>query len=169
MINLQRPSHQTIDSYFAFVEALNNNGDKVWEGYLPEDGESKLDFLHRVLSRETNPTSGFVHETIYWPCLDDVVIGRISLRHHLNENLSEFGGHVGYEVHPAYRLKGFATEMLKLVLSTPKANEVGRILLTCSPENAASIKTIVANGGILEKTAFVEKWKRETNYYWITL
>jgi predicted acetyltransferase len=97
------------------------------------------------------------------------VVGRIALRHDLNANLKEFGGHIGYEVRPSCRKKGFAKEMLKQLLQTPKALEIRSLLLTCAPTNLASNKTILANGGILTKTAFVEKWKRETNYYLITL
>jgi hypothetical protein len=40
-------------------------------------------------------------------------------------------------------------------------------LLTCAPDNIASNKTILANGGILSKTAFVEKWQRDTNSLYV--
>jgi len=94
---------------------------------------------------------------------------RIALRHWLNENLKEFGGHIGYEVRPSFRKLGIAKEMLRQILQTPKAKEIGRLLLTCSPDNIASNKTILANKGVFEKSAFVEKWQRLTNYYWIDL
>lgn len=97
------------------------------------------------------------------------VVGRIALRHRLNANLTEFGGHIGYEVRPTVRRQGIATEMLRLILATQKANEIGRLLLTCSPTNAASNKTIVANGGVLERTIWVKRVKRDTNLYWIDL
>jgi predicted acetyltransferase len=85
----------------------------------------------------------------------------------LNKNLEEFGGHIGYEVRPSARRKGIATEMLRLVLQTPKAREIRRVLLTCAPDNEASNRTIRKNGGILNDTRFVEKIRRQTNYYWI--
>jgi predicted acetyltransferase len=59
--------------------------------------------------------------------------------------------------------------MLRQVLQTPKAQEIGKLLLTCAPFNVGSNRTIIANGGELEKTAFVQKWSRDTNYYWIDL
>ena len=97
------------------------------------------------------------------------MVGRIVLRHELTPDLREFGGHIGYEVRPSFRRRGVAGEMLRLVLKTPKAREIGMILLTCAPGNVASIKTITANGGVLEKTAWVERVQRDTCYYWISV
>jgi predicted acetyltransferase len=59
--------------------------------------------------------------------------------------------------------------MLRQVLRTPKAREIGKLLLTCAPDNLASNRTIRTNGGVLERTIFVERIGRETNLYWITL
>lgn len=55
------------------------------------------------------------------------------------------------------------------MLQTPEAREIGRLLLTCAPDNEASNRTIRANGGVLERTIYVERIGRETNLYWITL
>src|SRR5690606_7632066 len=99
----------------------------------------------------------------------NLVVGRISFRHRLNENLKVFGGHIGYEVRPSWRKKGVATEMLRMLLKTERAKQIGRLLLTCAPDNVASNKVILANGGVLEKTAFVERVGRMSNYYWIEL
>ncbi len=59
--------------------------------------------------------------------------------------------------------------MLRQILLTAKAQEIGKLLLTCAPDNSASNRTIVANGGVLERTAFVERVGRSTNLYWITV
>ena len=144
-------------------------GEKIWEGTLPKSGESGEDFVKRILKAEIAPEPPFVPDTIYWATKQDQVVGKVALRHFLNENLKQFGGHIGYEVRPSQRRQGIATEMLRLLLQTPKAKEIGRLLLTCAPTNLPSIKTIEANGGLFEKTAFVEKQKRDTNYYWIDL
>jgi predicted acetyltransferase len=59
--------------------------------------------------------------------------------------------------------------MLRQVLATPEAREIGRLLLTCAPDNVASNRTIRANGGVLDRTIFVARIARETNLYWITV
>ena len=40
----------------------------------------------------------------------------VNIRHYLNEELSKFGGHIGYSIRPTERNKGYAHEQLKLAL-----------------------------------------------------
>jgi predicted acetyltransferase len=170
MVELQKPSLTSVTSYLEFLDEMKKNGDTVWEGMVPRADEQPARFVERLLASEVTPQAeGLVTETTHWGTIGNQVVGRIALRHVLNENLKEFGGHIGYEVHPLFRRQGVAKEMLRKLLLTSKAQEIGRILLTCSPDNLGSNKTIQANGGTLTKTAYVEKWKRDTNYYWIDL
>jgi predicted acetyltransferase len=169
MIELKRPSMDLMDSYLDSVDEMTKLGEEVWEGYVPGVSERPEDFLARLRRNESAPPSDLVPESTYWAVIGPKVVGRISLRHRLNEALCVYGGHIGYEVRPSVRRQGIASEMLRLLLQTPKAGEIGRILLTCSPTNKGSNRTIAANGGILEKTIWVEKIKRDTNLYWITL
>lgn len=169
MLSLNRPSLELLPSYLEFIGALEANGDTVWPGMLPSKDESENQFINQLISRETTPLPGRVPETVYWGALSDTIVGRISIRHWLDEDLKAFGGHISYETHPWYRKKGIATEMLRLILETPKARELKRILLTCSPTNIGSINAIIANGGSHEKTVFVERVNRETSYYWIQI
>ena len=92
-----------------------------------------------------------VPQTTYWLVDDSEYIGRVSLRHTLNDNLRNVGGHIGYDIRPSMRGKGFGTEALRLVL--PKAKELGiqKVLLTCDSTNIASKKIIESCGGIFEK------------------
>lgn len=169
MLELQRPSPELVASYLDSVAEMRSLGEKIWDGMTPRASESPADFVQRLLRAEHSPEPGFVPESVYWAVLDGVVVGRIALRHYLNASLEEFGGHVGYEVRPSVRRRGIATEMLRQLLRTLKARELGRLLLTCAPDNIASNRTIVANGGVLSRTAFVERVQRQTNYYWIDL
>ena len=144
-------------------------GEKVWEDTVPYTNESSDQFITRLHQDETNPTATKVPETHYWAVINNEVVGRISFRHMLNDNLKEFGGHIGYEVKPSQRKKGVAKAMLKAVLETPRAKQIGKLLLTCSPDNVASIKTIIANGGVIKETKFVERVNRKTSLYWIEI
>jgi predicted acetyltransferase len=169
MVELLKPNIVNISSYLAFIGEMRDLGEKIWDGMIPKPGEDPSIFVQRLNRSEVFPETGLVPETTYWGFSQGEVVGRIALRHHLTEKLREFGGHIGYEVRPSFRRKGIAKEMLRLILETPKAREIGKILLTCSPDNLPSNRTIQANGGVLAKTAFVETWKRNTNYYWIDL
>ena len=99
---------------------------------------------------------------------DHRIVGIIDLRHHIDHPiLGTWGGHCGYSVRPSERGKGYAKEMLRLNIR--KAGELGirQMLVTCNPGNAASEKTILANGGVYEKSIDVDG--HEVKRYWITV
>ncbi len=120
MIELKSPSVNLVASYLEFVDEMHNVGEKIWESFLPRADESHEKFANRLLTAEFSPPPGLVPESIYWATRGDQVVGRISLRHVLNDNLKEFGGNIGYEVRPSTRRMGIATEILRLLLETPK-------------------------------------------------
>lgn len=138
-----------------------------WERLYPFDGETPSDYLNRLIQYEIAPEPSLVPETMYWGLVGGIVVGRLGLRHSLNEKLKVFGGHIGYEVHPNHRQKGYASEMLRRALKTPEALQIKNILLTCSPQNIGSNKTILSNGGVLEKISFVDFLNEDRAYYWI--
>lgn len=82
--------------------------------------------------------------------VDDVVAGRVSVRHRLNEHLLQVGGHVGYAVRPAYRRRGYATAMLRHALDLLASLGVQEALVTCDDDNGASAAVIERAGGVLE-------------------
>ncbi len=99
---------------------------------------------------------------------DSKVIGVIDLRHHINHPvLGTWGGHCGYSVRPSERGKGYAGEMLRLNILNAKTLGISRLLVTCDVKNKASEKTILANGGIYEKTIDIDGCRMKR--YWITV
>jgi predicted acetyltransferase len=167
-MRLMPPAVALASSYFDFLDEVAALGERVWPAQL-EPTETPESFVARLLRAEVAPEAGRVPQTTYWATMGDAVIGHIALRHRLNAELAEFGGHIGYSVRPSFRRRGLAKEMLRQVLLTPKAREIGRLLLTCAPDNTASNRTILANGGVLERSTLVERIGRDTNLYWITL
>lgn len=100
---------------------------------------------------------------------DNKVLGFLQIRHELNNYLSEFGGHIGYSVRPSERRKGYAKEMLRMVL--PYCREIGldKVLVTCVENNIASEKTITANGGVYESTVHEPSENVDLKRFWIAL
>jgi predicted acetyltransferase len=100
---------------------------------------------------------------------DDKLVGMIQVRHYFNDYLEKYAGHIGYSVRPSERRKGYAKEMLKMVL--PYCREIGidRVLITCIDGNIASEKTILANGGVYESTVHEPNENEDLKRFWITL
>lgn len=97
---------------------------------------------------------------------DNRLVGVIDLRHHINHPiLGTWGGHCGYTVRPSERGHGYAKEMLRLNLNNAKELGIDKLLITCHSDNTASEKTILANGGVFEKTIVVDG--TEIKRYWI--
>ncbi len=165
-LELRRPAVELCHSYLEFLDEVAKLGERVWPA-CPAAAETADTFVARLLNEEVAPAPPKVPQTTYWATLGTEVVGHVGLRHRLNAELAEFGGHIGYTVRPSYRSRGFATEMLRQVLRTPNARAIGKLLLTCAPDNVASSRTIVANGGVLERTIFVERVGRATRLYWI--
>ena len=97
---------------------------------------------------------------------DDRLVGVIDLRHHIDHPiLGTWGGHCGYSVRPSERGKGYAKEMLRLNIQNAKRMGIPRLLLVCVETNAASEKTILANGGVFE--SYIEVDGCRMKRYWI--
>ncbi len=125
----------------------------------------------RYLQRQSTDErrDGLVPESFFWLIDDGVYIGRLSLRHHLNERLMQFGGHIGYEIRPSKRLMGYGKTILRLGLAKAQQQGITRALVTCDDDNIGSAKIIEANGGILENTVLLSNRVVPTRRYWIEL
>ncbi len=74
--------------------------DPHWYSFAWKEGMTYQEMLG-VLSKETagiDLAPGRVPHTMLYGFLDGKIIGRVSVRHHLNENLRKRGGHIGYWV-----------------------------------------------------------------------
>ena len=100
---------------------------------------------------------------------DKKIVGMIQLRHSFNDYLKQYGGLIGYSVAPSERRKGYATQMLKMVLPKYKKLGINDILITCVCGNDGSKGTILKNGGVYESTVYEPKAKLNLERYWICL
>jgi predicted acetyltransferase len=96
------------------------------------------------------PYAPFAH---LWLVCGDTFIGRAGIRYALNELLLAWGGHVGYEVRPSLRRRGFGMRACTLAIAHARAHGIGRLLLTCADDNFGSARIIEAHGGVLETIA----------------
>lgn len=94
--------------------------------------------------------NGWVPQTVLWYADGTTFLGRLSIRHRLNDWLSIYGGHIGYEVRPSARGHGHATDMLCRALPHAEALGIDPALITCDHDNEPSRRVIEANGGIFD-------------------
>ncbi|MEG9225988.1 GNAT family N-acetyltransferase [Aeromicrobium sp. Sec7.5] len=106
---------------------------------------------------------GIVHADTFWVTQDDVVVGFLQLRHHLDARLLRVGGHIGYSIRPSHRRRGHASQALNLALDRARELGLDRVLVTCHDDNPASARTIESAGGVLEDTS------AGVRRYWIEL
>ncbi len=111
----------------------------------------------------------FVPNTFLVGVVDGQVIGRLSLRHCLNDFLERIGGHIGYGIIPSCRQQGYATEMLKQALPICSLLEIKKVLITCDIDNLGSQKVIEGCGGIFENITSDSELRVQKRRYWIHL
>ena len=84
-------------------------------------------------------------------------IGHIHLRIGTNEFV-HYGGNIGYGVKEPFRGMGYALRACMLVPPVARAHGMDELIITCTPDNIASIKTIEACGAQFESVLQVPRW-----------
>jgi predicted acetyltransferase len=139
-------------------------------GFL-RDGETFAEHIERLeLQRRGRDLGDLVEATWLVADVGGQLVGRTSIRHHLNDDLAFHGGHIGYGVRPAFRRRGYATEILRHSLIIARSYGVEQALITCDDSNTASAGVIEACGGRLERivTATESDSGRAFRRYWIS-
>lgn len=155
----------------SFLEGASHwaDEDMTWYAFDWSPGESYSSYLKKLLKNERGveikPTQ--VASSMLYAFVNGSIVGRLSIRHSLNEELSRRGGNLGYAVASKYRRKSYAKEILKQGLVYCKTIGMNKVLITCSSSNVGSVKVIEANSAQLIKQCDVDG--DETCFYEISL
>lgn len=145
--------------------------DISWYTFAWEDGMTYSQMLE-ILRNEVSGIAlapGRVPHTMLYGFLDNQIIGRVSVRHKLNDNLRHRGGHIGYSVAEPFRGKGYATHMVRQALAYCKSLNIESVLVTCADDNMASWKIIERVGGELQDRVWDDEDDELIRRYWIVL
>ena len=168
MIELRRPRPEDGDAFLEARAAVPADNPTFLRDY--RQGMAFAEFLrlleaHRTgrgLPPDVSPSS-FLFAFEYGR-----IVGRASIRHALVPPLGEVAGHIGYAVLPAFRNRGYATQILRMAVGFAHAKlGLDRVLVTCDDDNAASIRVIEKNPGVFADTCQDPASHRAKRRYWI--
>jgi len=163
------PEHEA--AFWEFLEALRTEGNA--EHWLPEyQGEPYAEVAEKLKCWKTGKKlpQDWVSASTFFLMRDGKFVGRVSIRHQLNEALRSYGGHIGYCIRLEERGKGYGTEILRLALEETRKLGLRRVLITCDDQgNPASARIIEKNGGLLADKVQNEGKPCLTRRYWIDL
>src|SRR6266550_2054991 len=99
---LSKPSEAYRDSYLQALREFHAESRNLKYDIerVSEDFGAFVRSLHEQSDR-SKLAEGIVLATILWLIEKDEFIGRVSIRHELNEQLLVVGGHIGYEIRPS--------------------------------------------------------------------
>lgn len=150
MIKLVRPSKEHEKQALEFKKEFFDNGESTINGSeLFDQTDSYDSWLQAVTNNASKATVNpdwVLTDTYFAINENERIVGIIDFRHELKGFLKDFGNS-GYSVRPSERKKGYATQMLKLILERAKDTGLKSFQLSTEKSNAPSIKTIIKNGG----------------------
>ena len=129
-----------------------------------ENFQDYLNDLHNY-SKGNDLPQGEVITSTFWLIDKKQVVGVVRIRH----QEVECAGHIGYDISPDCRNRGYGFQILKLALEKAMKIGIKEVFLTCNIENTASKKIIEKNNGKLLGTIFDEEEDEYLYKYSITL
>jgi predicted acetyltransferase len=167
MAKLLKPALERKHAFLRMAQDWRSHAEDRYALAL-EDFEAYLARARRSEDPQQVPR-GRVPGSEFWLEEAEEIVACVRLRFWLLPALELEGGHIGYDVCPSARGRGFGTLALRLVLAEARCRGLQRVLLTADVDNAPSLKIIEKNGGVLSgQTVSAERGKL-INQYWIDL
>jgi predicted acetyltransferase len=105
-----------------------------------------------------------------WLLVDDALVAVVRVRHNiLTPYLSEEDGHVGYDVAPSWRRRGYGIAALQAGLAEAHELNLPQVLVCADTDNLPSWRTIEHGGGVLECEKKSAHYGKPFRRYWIAL
>lgn len=143
------PTKEYRNSYVEYIEELGDEERYPFPMDFDYSNFEKMLAKISDFSKGINLPSGYVQSSTLWLVDSGILIGVTNIRHRLNKEIENCGGHIGLGIRPSYRGQGYGSKLMSL--SIEKLNELGvdSIHIHCYKGNMASAKAIISNRGQL--------------------
>lgn len=152
---LVEPNKKYQKSFENYALAYKKINDEHYFNKYKKVLESFQDYLNDLhnYSKGSDLPQGEVITSTFWLIDKKEVVGVVRIRH----REVECAGHIGYDISPDYRNRGYGFQILKLALEKSIKIGIEELILTCNIDNTASKKIIEKNNGKLLGTIFDEE------------
>ena len=156
-MELVLPSAEYKDSFIEAVKEYKSEAEtepiRSYRSLSIDDLKANFEaFIERERSHAEgkNQQEGYVPQTEFWLVDGGEYIGHVRVRQRLTEHLLQIGGHIGYDIRPGKRGKGYGNKILALGLQKAREMGIEKVRITCDVDNVPSRKIIEKNGGVLD-------------------
>ncbi len=164
-MQLVEPAEQWRAAFLDMASECSAAGDHRYDLVLHDFGA----YLRRIAEgrRTEDLPPGRVPGTEFWLEEAGRIVACVRLRFWLTPELEREGGHVGYDVRPSMRRRGYGTAVLRLALPLVRQHGIQRVCITCDADNIGSRKIIERNGGVLAGEEISPDSGKLVWQYWI--
>ena len=136
---LVKPSIEYKNSFKDYVLSYKAANDEYYFNKYHKALENFADYVNELILSSTQITDQFeVITSTFWLISGKDVVGVVRVRH------EEIGtaGHIGYDISPCYRGRGFDSSILRLALIEAGKIGISEVIATCNVDNDYSRKII---------------------------
>jgi predicted acetyltransferase len=151
---LTKPNKEYQKSFGNYVLAYEKSDAFYFDKYK-KGLENFTEYIKELdnYSKGIDLPQGEITTSNFWLIDNNEVVGITRIRHQGDE----YSGHIGYDIGPCYRNRGYGTQILKLALKEAGKLGIKNAIVTCSTDNIPSRKIIEKNNGELLGVIFDEE------------
>ena len=170
-VQIISPSPDYRLAFLAMLDDFEQRDPRNAEFYSSARGNFEQ-YVQSLLDDEhgRNLRAGWIPCTHRWLVTpDEEVVGVTRLRHRIDTPfLMNDGGHIGYDVVPSKRGRGYGHLALRAALTEAARRGIARVLLYTSTNNGASRAVIERAGGDLDEISYSQFWNEPMCRYWLS-